>query len=130
MTAPSKLSSTPGRHCFSGNNELVKQPGDIFDVATGFFVGAEVCELVGLYLFDQQAEILGKKNAGLYRDDGLAGIKSGSGPAIERTRKKITKLFQQDGLQITSKCNLAECDVGHIRVKTIFIINIGIKTDR
>ena len=71
----------------------------------GSFDEAEVCELVGLYLLDQPAEILGKENVGLLRDDGLAVIKSGSGPAIERTRKKITKLFQHN-LQITSECNL------------------------
>ena len=59
----------------------------------GSFDETEVCELVGLYLLDQPAEILGKENVGLLRDDGLTVIKSGSGPAIERTRKKITKLL-------------------------------------
>ena len=64
----------------------------------GSFDGAEVCELVGLFLLDQLAEILGKENVGLYRDDGLAVIKNSSGPAIERIRKMITKLFQQHSL--------------------------------
>ena len=94
---------------FSGNNVWVKQSGDTFDVAMGYFNGAEVCELVGSYLLDQLAKKLGK-NIGLYRDDGLAVIKSGSGPVIERTRKKITYLFQQHSSLITSENNLKRTD--------------------
>ena len=45
----------------------------------GSYNGAEVCELVGL---------LGKENVGLYRDNGLA-IVNGSGPLVERTKKKF-----------------------------------------
>ena len=95
---------------FSGSNVWVKQPVDTFDVALGSSYGVKVCELVGFYLLDQLGKVLGKKNVGLYRDDGLAVIVSGSGPAIELTRKKITKLFQQHSLQITSECNLKRTD--------------------
>ena len=43
------------------------QPGGTSDVAMmGSFDGAEVCELFGLCLLDQLAEILGKENVGLY----------------------------------------------------------------
>ena len=56
------------------------------------------------------AETLGKENVRFYRDDGMAVIESGSGPAIERTRKKITKLFQLRSLQKTSECNLKRTD--------------------
>ena len=95
---------------FSGSNVWVKQPVDTFDVVLGSSYGVKVCEFVGLYLLDQLGKVLGKKNVGLYRDDGLAVIKSGSGPATERTRKKITKLFQQHSLPITSECNLKRTD--------------------
>ena len=57
----------------------------------GSYDGAEVCELVGLFLLDELAELLGNENVGLYRDEGLAII-NGSGPLIERTKKKILKL--------------------------------------
>ena len=49
---------------FSDNKVWVKQPGNSFDVTMGSFDGAEVCELVGLFLLDQLAEILGKENVG------------------------------------------------------------------
>ena len=80
---------------FSDNKVWVKQPGNSFDVTMGSFDGAEVCELVGLFLLDQLAEILGKENVGLYRDDGLAVIKNSSGPAIERIRKMIIWIFNE-----------------------------------
>ena len=38
----------------------------------GGFHGAEVCEIVGLYLLSQLTEIIPKSQIGLYRDDGLA----------------------------------------------------------
>ena len=75
----------------------------------GSYNGAEVCELVGLFLLDELAELLGKENVGLYRDDGLAII-NGSGPFIERTKKKILKVFQKHNLQVTTECNLVRTD--------------------
>ena len=36
--------------------------------------GAEICELVGLFIFNNLGQKFGKENIGLYRDDGLAII--------------------------------------------------------
>ena len=41
-----------------------------FDVTMGIFDGAEVCELVGLYLLSQLQHLA--MNVGLCRDDGIA----------------------------------------------------------
>ena len=38
----------------------------------GSFDGAELCELVGLYLLSKLETLLGKPAVGLYRDDGLS----------------------------------------------------------
>ena len=88
----------------------MKKTGENFNVAMGSFDGAEICELVGLFLLDQLASILGKENVGLYQDDGLAVLRNNTGPTMERTRKKITRLFQAQGLRITSECNLSRTD--------------------
>ena len=72
--------------------------------------GAEICELVGWYLLDKLLHITGKLNTGLYRDDGLAFLRNTSGPDTERLRKKIIKLFKDNGLQITIDANLIETD--------------------
>ena len=44
----------------------------LFDVAMGSYDGAEICELVGLYILNKISAIFGKNRVGLYRDDGLA----------------------------------------------------------
>ena len=56
------------------------------------------------------ASVLGIENVGLYRDDGLVVLRNNSGPTMERTRKKITRVFQAQGLRITSECNLSRTD--------------------
>ncbi len=38
----------------------------------GSYDGAEICELVGLFILNKLGQKFGKENIGLYRDDGLA----------------------------------------------------------
>ena len=77
----------------------------------GSFDGAEICELFGLYLLDKLSSLIGRKNVGLYRDDGLAAINSSSGPVLDKMRKDIIALFKNEGLSITIETNLFETDV-------------------
>ena len=79
---------------FCDGNLWVKKSGAVFDVTMGSFDGAEVCELVGLYLLHLLAKIFGKEAVGLYRDDGLAILRNASNPDAERVRKKVTQFFQ------------------------------------
>ena len=76
----------------------------------GSFDGAEICEIVGIYLLDKLSNLLGKENVGFYRDDGLAAINSCSGPVLDRTRKSIIALFKKEGLNIAIETNIAETD--------------------
>ena len=58
---------------FDDSGAWVKNDGKpLFDVTMGSFDGAEVCELVGLYLLNKIKPLLDSNNIGLYRDDGLA----------------------------------------------------------
>ena len=50
-----------------------KKGGDIFDVGMGFFDGAEVCEVIGLFMLEEIRKDL-KINCGIYRDDGCGVI--------------------------------------------------------
>ena len=79
----------------------MKKDNSSFDVTMGSFNGAEICEIVGLYLLDKLSNLLSKENSALYRDDGLAAINSCSGPVLDRTRKSITALFKKERLSIT-----------------------------
>ena len=66
--------------------------------------GAEICELVGLFMLNILAQVMPKENFGLYRDDGLCVVEGG-GPEVERLRKKIVKLFKDHNLKITTESN-------------------------
>ena len=43
-----------------------------FDVTVGSYCGAEICELVGLYILHVLGEKYGKDKIGVYHDDGWA----------------------------------------------------------
>ena len=70
------------------------------------FDGAEVCELVVLYLLNILKSEFGGKNIGLYRDDGLGSFENKSDPELEKTKKKISKIFKDNGLNIRIETNL------------------------
>ena len=72
----------------------------------GAFDGAEICELVRSYMLNLISERCGKKETGLYRDDGLGVSKNQSGPQNERTKKFIQKTFKDKGLDIVIQCNM------------------------
>ena len=88
----------------------MKSDNELFDVTMESFDLAEICELVGLYLLDKLSKLLGNDNVGLYRDDGLAAIKSTSGTILDKMRKNIIVLFKEEGLTITIDTNLIEID--------------------
>ena len=98
---------------FSRDSAWIEKSGSFFDVTMVSFDGAEVCEMVGLFLLPQLAKFVGISNIGLYRNDGLA-ILDASGPDLERLRKKIIKLFQSHGLKLISNTNLVQTDFLHV----------------
>ena len=76
----------------------------------GSFDGAEVCELVGLYLLNKIKPLVGTSNIGLYRDDGLAIVHKPNGPKLDSLRKDITNLLKDERLSITIDTNLIKTD--------------------
>ena len=103
------------KHCrksllFSQNNVWVKKDNPEFDVTMGSYDGAEICELVGLYLLEELTNIISKESVGLYRDDGLAILPNTSGPETERLKKKIRKLFKNNKLKITIEAGMHQTD--------------------
>ena len=69
-----------------------------FDVPMGCFDGAEVSEIVGTYILSKISNEINKKQAGLYRDDGLCVIRNMPGSKMDRTKKNRIKIFQQCSL--------------------------------
>ena len=77
-----------------------------FDVSMGAYVGAEICELVGLYALSALKNRINTESLGLYRDDGLATLRRSSGSRADRARKDLIKVFHEMGLKITVQTNL------------------------
>ena len=65
----------------------------LFDITMGSYDGAEICELVGLYILSFLGKVYGIQNVGLYRDDGLACLHKISGPASDKIRKDMIRHF-------------------------------------
>ena len=79
----------------------------LFDITMGSYDGAEICELVGLYILSILGEVYGIQNVGLYWNDGLACLHKTSGPTSNRIGNDITRTFQENfGLKITITTNL------------------------
>ena len=66
------------------------------------FDGAEVCELLALFILNHLGKKFGKESIGLYRDDGLAIIKSKSARLADKTRKELHKIFEQFDIKISA----------------------------
>ena len=92
---------------------------NLFDVAMGAYNGAEVCELVGLFLLNTLANKFDKKCVGLYRDDGLAVFRNINGHHADKTRKEFYQLFKANGLSLEIQCNLKTVNFLDITLQTI-----------
>ena len=61
---------------------------------------------MGLYLLNILKNEFVGKNIGLYRDDCISCFENKSGPELEKIKKKICKIFKDNGLNITIETNL------------------------
>ena len=95
---------------FNNNRTWTKRNStNLFDVTMGSYDGAEICELVGLFILSELEKRFGT-NIGLYRDDGLAAISTTSGRLADRARKDLIEIFKQFNLKVTATANLKRVD--------------------
>ena len=97
-------------HDNKGNMWTKKEIKKQFYVSMGAFDGAEVCELIGLYIISTINESIKYESIGLYKDDGLAVFKSATGSESERMRKRLIKTFQEKSFSITSQTNISSAN--------------------
>lgn len=91
------------QHTWSKNTGL-------FDITMGAYDGAEITDLVGLYILEKLKKIAPKISFGLYRDDGL-GIHGRITPRdMEKIKKDLHQFFNSIGLQITLETHLSRVD--------------------
>ena len=73
---------------FSNGEQWFKKDGNKnFDVPMGCYDGAEICELIGIYLLYQINNVISKENTGLYGNDDLGIFRNMTGPEVKK--KKI-----------------------------------------
>ena len=70
-------------HCrksllFSSDGTWIQKDCSLFDVTMGSFDGAEICQIVGLFMLHNLANVVGAHNIGLYRDEGCIWAHSGA----------------------------------------------------
>ena len=95
----------------SEGREWVKSMDSNFDVTMGAGDGAEVCELVGIFLMSKLEEenIFDEGEGGIYRDDCLGAIRGG-GVRAEAASKKIHRVFNKEGLKVTMEAHSKKVD--------------------
>ena len=85
----------------------------------GSYDGAEICELVGLYILLVLGEKYGKDKVGLYREDGLACFGNINGSQAEQIRKEVISIFKTEfKFTITSEANLRIINFLDIRLNS------------
>ena len=75
----------------------------------GSYTGAEICELVDLFILNHLGNRLGKENFGFYIETTVWQsliIKNKSARLADKTRKELHEAFEQFGLKITAESNL------------------------
>ena len=93
--------------------------GDVnFDVGMGSYDGAQVCELVGLFILSQMTHLPDYK-PGKYRDDGLGVTNAG----VIRQKEicvELKRIYSENGLKIT-------CDINRHEVNFLDV-NLNLET--
>ena len=77
-----------------------KKNTNLFEVAMGAYDGAEVCEIVGLFLLSDLGNKFDKNSFGLYRDDGVALFKNINVRRTDKIRKEFHQLCKENGLSL------------------------------
>ena len=92
-------------HFFHFRGQPWIKKGDVnFDVGMGAYHGAQLCEIVGLFMMSRLAHIKDLSPI-IYRDDVL-GITRATSRQQETMRQMITNVFNEYGLSITIFINL------------------------
>ena len=76
-----------------------------WDITMGAYDGAQVTDLVGLYILHQLKTNIPEIDFGIYRDDGLGVHRRIPLTKLKGIKTKIVNLFEEMGLKITTEIN-------------------------
>ena len=89
---------------------MKRNSGNLFDVPMGSFHGAELCELIGLFILNGISRIITPGRYGLYRDDGLAVIRAQRPCNLIKIENSIKSSIKSMGFEITIESGLVSTD--------------------
>ena len=84
--------------------------GSCSDATMGSFDGAEICELVRLYIQSKLGKILPKSDFGLYQDNGLLLLRDLNRQETDKVGKNIIRVFKDIRFSLEVETNLKEVD--------------------
>ena len=92
------------------DNHTWKKSGNAanFDIAMGAYHGAEITDLIGLFILDKLKREIPEIEFGLYRDDGMGIHRRIPVTKLNQILNKIKRVFQTMGLEITHEKNLTK----------------------
>ena len=76
----------------------------------GHYDGAQLCELIGIYIQCLLESTLEKNLMGLYRDDGFIILRNTKSHQTDKIQKKIISIFKSIDFKIEVTTNLTEVD--------------------
>ena len=101
---------------FHNTEAWQKKSESCFDVTMGSHDGAEVCELVGIFILSYLTKRINQIDVGLYRDDGLMAVKNLNGQQTDKLEKGVTIRNQK----LPCNCRQKNCPMqGKCRMKNI-----------
>ena len=74
---------------FHSDQPWIERDSDTFDVTIGAYDGAEIGELVGIFMLSLLSKKFTSNNIGLYGDDGLSVFRNINGRQAEKNKKTI-----------------------------------------
>ena len=80
----------------------------------GVYDGAEVCELIGIFLLNLLGWQYVTKNIGLHRDYRLSIFKNCSDPQMEKIKKQLQKVCKNNGLDVFIECSMKIVNYLHV----------------
>ena len=76
----------------------------------GSYDGAELCEVIGIYIQYLLESTLEKALMGLYQNEGLTILRNTNSQLTDKIRKKIISIFKSIDFKIEITANLTEVD--------------------
>ena len=80
---------------YNNNQAWVKKGTEFFDVTMGAYDGAEICELIGVFMLNKLQTKYDKKNFGLYRGRWFRDFKKHIPLSFRENKKRYKSIFQR-----------------------------------